>query len=467
MEKEHRSLSFRISLYISLAAFLYTLAASTLQIWNSYRGEIEEIEADLLYIDKSYRSFITNSLFNYDLDQLHLEIQGILEIPYMEYVEVIDKSLSEEQRYSRGNPDLSRDRQLRTPLLYQRGDEHFDLGELIVSVSYSSLIENIRNEAGFILGLNIATIILLAATSIVLMRISISTKLTVMADFTRSIDLNTLDKTLKIRKRANRGEQDELDYVAQAINTLIERLREDIHQRKLVEEDLREMIYIASHDLQVPIVSIEAYASELLEDFSESLHGDGEYCLKRLKTNAVRMHTLVLSLLDLSRLNTKSFPDEWIDTGKMTENILKDLQISFEKSGASFHINGHLADIYGDRVRIEGVFRNIIVNALKFASTKISLSYTPERKTFVFCDNGIGIPEDQLEKIFKPGERLKQIDNEGAGMGLTFCKKVISKHGGDIYAESSGEKRGSCFTIVLPKKRLREKTAFKEENKNE
>ncbi|MCP4687152.1 MAG: hybrid sensor histidine kinase/response regulator, partial [Desulfobacterales bacterium] len=67
-------------------------------------------------------------------------------------------------------------------------------------------------------------------------------------------------------------------------------------------------------------------------------------------------------------------------------------------------------------------------------------------------DNGVGIPKNQLEKIFSPAERLKMMDVEGVGMGLTFCAKVIRQHGGKIWAESEGVNRGATFYFILDPK---------------
>ncbi len=70
-------------------------------------------------------------------------------------------------------------------------------------------------------------------------------------------------------------------------------------------------------------------------------------------------------------------------------------------------------------------------------------------KTFFVKDDGIGIPVSQLEKIFKPGERLKLIDADGVGMGLTFCNKVVQPHNGKIWAESDGIEKGATFYFTL------------------
>lgn len=206
------------------------------------------------------------------------------------------------------------------------------------------------------------------------------------------------------------------------------------------------MVYVASHDLQVPLVSMEGYASELLENYHNKLDEDGHYCLTRLKSNANRMHKLVLSLLDISRLNTIRKEYQSFNLTHLIEKIISDLSLTIEKKQAIVEIEP-LPDLYADKIRIESVFRNIIANALVYGGKNILVA---AKDNCIFVkDDGIGIPAGQSERIFEPGERLKVISTEGVGMGLTFCKKVIEQHGGQIRASSEGQGKGTTFYIQL------------------
>jgi len=227
----------------------------------------------------------------------------------------------------------------------------------------------------------------------------------------------------------------------------------DITERKQAEESIKalnqsleEMVYIASHDLQTPLVSMQGYASELLEDYKDRLDDNGVYCLTRLRANAQRMHALVLSLLDISRLNTKKYPYESFDPRKLVDNAIHDLSLAIERAEAQIEVE-EMPPIYGDRQRIAGVFRNLLSNAIVYGGKHITVGFKDE--VYYVKDDGIGIPENQLEKIFTPGERLKFADAEGVGMGLTFCQKVINQHGGKIWAESEGTNKGTTFYFTL------------------
>ncbi|MDM8555725.1 PAS domain S-box protein [Desulfococcaceae bacterium HSG7] len=227
----------------------------------------------------------------------------------------------------------------------------------------------------------------------------------------------------------------------------------DITENKQAEEkiqelnqSLEEMVYVTSHDLQVPLISMEGYTSELLDSYKELLDEEGVYCLTRLQANARRMHTLVLSLLDMSRLNTKINPPTVFEAREVIDHAIWDSELLIEKSKTKIELK-NVPRIFGDKLRIITVFRNLITNAILYGGDKIIIGY--QDKNFYIQDNGIGIPKNQLEKIFSPTERLKMVDVEGVGMGLAFCKKVIRQHGGEIWAESEGMNKGATFYFML------------------
>lgn len=234
----------------------------------------------------------------------------------------------------------------------------------------------------------------------------------------------------------------------------------DITNRLKIEKDLQEtnqqleeMVYIASHDLQVPLVSMDGYAGELLENYGDKLDEEGLYCLNRLQSNSRRMHKLVLSLLDISRLNTVDNYFSSFSLDELVGKIEMDMSLLFEKENIAID-RGALPDLHADRSRIEGVFRNLILNAISYGGKHISIGAKGHEITV--SDDGIGIPESQLERIFQPGERLKMNKAEGVGMGLTFTRKVIEQHGGTIRALSEGKGKGSSFTISFPDNIIRE-----------
>ena len=256
------------------------------------------------------------------------------------------------------------------------------------------------------------------------------------------------------------GSRDEIGRLAQAFNAMTRTIRqsyaaleEEITVRKQAEAalqatnaSLEEMVYIASHDLQTPLLSMEGFAGEILENYQDALDTQGMHQLERIQANARRMHKLVLSLLDISRLNTI---ENWCTTfsaGDVVDSVLRDLALTIEHAGATVEIED-LPRMYGDQQRIEGVFRRLISNALTYRGKQVTIGC--QDGVYVVKDDGIGIYADQLQKIFKPGEQLKDIHTEGVGMGLTFCQKVITQHHGRIWAESEGVGKGAAFYFEI------------------
>lgn len=290
------------------------------------------------------------------------------------------------------------------------------------------------------------------------------------------IDLNpgfTSDSLRKLLSQLKNEEQNQISYISShqrkdgsiyPVETFLQKAIFELHQvyvaftndiskrvadEKAIKEsnkNLQDMIYIASHDLQVPLVSMEGYASELLENYKSSLDDEGVYCLTRLQNNAQRMHKLVLSLLDISRLNTRAVQLSKFDLNETINKIIQDLSLTIEKNKTNIVIN-KLPNLYADKERIESVFRNLIQNSIIYDGENIIIGCIND--IIYVKDDGIGIPRDQLNKIFLPGERLKIKKIDGVGMGLTFCKKVIEQHNGKIWAESEGNGKGSCFKLKL------------------
>jgi PAS domain S-box-containing protein len=210
------------------------------------------------------------------------------------------------------------------------------------------------------------------------------------------------------------------------------------------KSNMEDIVYLASHDLQTPLISIEGLSSELIENYSDKLDEEGVHCLKRLHANAIRMHNLVISLLKISNLITGSAKAERFVLNDVVDKIIEDLELHIINANAKINV-GTLPEILADKQRIESVLRNIIVNAINYGGKNIDISYS-QSKLFI-KDNGIGIPAEQLQRVFAPGERLKMVEVEGIGMGLVYCQKVISQMNGKIWIESEGINRGATVII--------------------
>lgn len=243
-------------------------------------------------------------------------------------------------------------------------------------------------------------------------------------------------------------------------------ISEDITERKNVEEELirsnsekeqaEVFAYLASHDLQEPLQKIISF-SELLKAYKNgNLDAKCRDYLERMQNSARRMTQLVQDLLNLSRITTKKPCLETVDLKKVLQEVLLDLELRLEKTGARVE-SDTLSMIRADRSQMYQLFQNLISNALKFRKKgeppliQITSRLLEDGWLEIkFQDNGIGFEERDFERIFKPFERLhSSAEYEGSGIGLALCQRIVSRHRGRITAESAlGQ--GASFTIVLP-----------------
>jgi two-component system, chemotaxis family, sensor kinase Cph1 len=227
--------------------------------------------------------------------------------------------------------------------------------------------------------------------------------------------------------------------------------------------ELEDFTAIASHDLQEPLRKIEAFGEMLVSKSGSSLDEEGRDYLKRMQGAADRMTKLINSLLSYSRVTTKARSLKPVDLNEIVKTAMSNLEIRLRETKGEISV-GNLPIVEADEVQMIQLFQNIIGNALKFRpegrAPRISIDLTSpvlqdRREEAAFYeidirDNGIGIDEHQIERIFEPFERLHgRNEYEGAGMGLAICRKIMEHHGGAIAAKSSPG-NGTAFTLKFP-----------------
>jgi len=230
--------------------------------------------------------------------------------------------------------------------------------------------------------------------------------------------------------------------------------------------ELDAFAYIASHDLKEPLRGIHNYSNFLLEDYAEVLNSEGVDKLHTLIKLTKRMEDLINALLHFSRLGRQELTFQSLNLNQSLESIAELFTVSKGGENIEIRIPRSLPNIVGDRVLLEEVFTNLISNAFKynnqsekwveigFLDPESSTSSPPSKNqllTFYVRDNGIGIQEKHLDTIFRIFKRLHGLNKYGGGtgVGLTIVKKIIERHHGMIWIESSyGE--GSTFYFTLP-----------------
>ncbi|MGA2027793.1 MAG: ATP-binding protein [Syntrophobacteraceae bacterium] len=239
-----------------------------------------------------------------------------------------------------------------------------------------------------------------------------------------------------------------------------EALRSNMARLELVNAELQEFAFVASHDLQEPLRKIHTFCDMAKKRCAPVLDGTSQEYLDRVLDSASRMRRLLSDLLQFSQVATRHEPFKRIDLAKIVQEASDVFEASIKNTGALVDIE-NMPAIEADESQMLRLFQNLIGNALKFHGAG-----TPRIKVYgklngrgiceLFVkDNGAGFDPQFAELIFKPFQRLhRRSEYDGTGMGLAICRKIVERHGGTIMAESE-QGKGSTFIIRLPVKQNR------------
>ncbi len=222
-------------------------------------------------------------------------------------------------------------------------------------------------------------------------------------------------------------------------------------------EELEQFAYVASHDLQEPLRMVTSYLQLLEQRYEKHLDADAKEFIAFAVNGALRMRSLITDLLVYSRIQRNQTEFTLVAMEDIIELALYNLQLAIEDSGAVI-THDPLPEIMANRVQMTQLLQNLIGNALKFrgeASPQIHIGVKRESLQWEFSvsDNGIGIEQEYLERIFIIFQRLHaRNEYPGTGIGLAICKKIVDKHGGQIYAQSTLG-NGTTFRFTIPVKR--------------
>jgi len=218
-------------------------------------------------------------------------------------------------------------------------------------------------------------------------------------------------------------------------------------------KDLEQFANIASHDLQEPLRMVSGFLQILQSGYQDKLDAKANEYINFARDGAQRMSTMVTDLLAYSRVGRTELVYRSIDLRMPVRLAISMLRRSVGESGAKITI-GDLPTVKADSGQIAQVFQNFLANAIKFHSDRpleIEIGSRRDGDSWVIWlkDNGIGLDVTQSHRIFEMFQRLHPIGKyPGSGIGLAICKKIVERHGGRIWVESSpGEGSTFCFTI--------------------
>jgi PAS domain S-box-containing protein len=220
--------------------------------------------------------------------------------------------------------------------------------------------------------------------------------------------------------------------------------------------ELEQFTYIASHDLQEPLRMVGSYTQLLEQRYASQLDDDAREFLRYAQEGASRMRDLINALLAYSRLDTQVQDFRRISMDQVLTLSVANLRESISSTNAEV-TRGPMPEVDGDPVQLGQVLQNLIGNSLKFHGPEPPHVWVEAERRgpewrFSVRDDGIGILPEYQERIFIMFQRLHSREEyPGTGIGLAVCKKVVERHGGKLWVESTGRPgEGTSFFFTLP-----------------
>lgn len=231
--------------------------------------------------------------------------------------------------------------------------------------------------------------------------------------------------------------------------------------------EMEEMLHVVSHDLRSPMTAVYGFmhiALDELEDLRAAIDekgdadgaGQGARIAKPLEDairSIERLNGMVQRLLDFSRVARLDYEIEPLDMNTLAREVVDSLGFHAREKGIEVRI-AHLPDAVGDRVQVEAVFRNLVDNAIKYMGDgerrriEVGCRASGGETIWFVRDTGVGMTAEQCAKAFLPFRRFRTDAAPGEGIGLSYVRKIVERHGGRIWVESA-EGEGTTFSFTL------------------
>ena len=481
-------LAFRLMGAILLISSVITLVAILLLLAREFDKGLSDMERNLEQVELTALPGITRSLWNFDEEQLRVQLEALLRLQEVTGAEVQWQDWNGQTRSLLvGNPRNSAESQRTNsyPIIYRRRDGSAEsLGELHIQLSRDALYQRVGEHAAFIILFQTVKTLIIAVVIMLLMRHMLARHLRAIASYARELSITRLHHPLKLPRQ--NMQRDELQDIADAINEMRESLRNDIVRREQTEEALAaerlqrekneeqriraesasqaksEFLATMSHEIRTPMNGIigvldllaNSDLTERQRHYVELMQHSGDNLI------AVLNDILDFSKIEAGQLSLESTP---VDIQSLTEDAVSAFAGVARQQSLDLIIDVTVSEfrwVYGDPVRLRQILLNLINNAVKFTReghvlVRVSeqLLNSGQRGLHIEVqDTGVGIAADQQQRIFDVFTQADQSTARrfgGTGLGLAVCRRLTELMSGEIGVISTpGE--GSCFWLELP-----------------
>jgi len=270
-------------------------------------------------------------------------------------------------------------------------------------------------------------------------------------------DGSTLPVEISLSTFASNGEACAVAVVRDVteLRQMSRELKLNNQQLKRSNAELEQFAYVASHDLQEPLRTIAGYTQLLQRRYAHKLDKEATEYIDFAVGGVKRMQSLICDLLTYSRVSSRSDAFVPVDLNEVMTQVLSNLEYAIDEAQALVQVNP-LPELPGDPVQLTQLLQNLLSNALKFRceGRPVEVRIAAQRDggfwRLTVQDNGIGIAAEHTDKIFVIFQRINgQERYSGTGIGLAICKRVVERHGGMIWVESTLGLGTSCHFTLL------------------
>lgn len=479
---------------IIISSSVVTLVAILLQLHSNFNDDIAALEKRLDQVRISTLASITKSLWGFDQEQLHIQINSVLDVEDVVQVKVVwhDWNNTEQtlvaSNYAYDAKELENKRSqflVRSyPLIYEDvSTPQQQLGVLTITASLRSIYDKLWERAFFTALVQGTKTLVIALFIVWLVHTLLTRHIKTIANYARNLTLETLTKPLKLKRLKVNSRSDELDNVVNAINHMRETLLDDIEQRRAIEMALlsekeekletrrqknaaedasrakSQFLATMSHEIRTPMNGVIGML-EMLRD--TPLDENQKHYVDVIHRSGETLLTIINDILDYSKIEAgkMQLEEAVFELDELVENCVQLFGASANKRQIEL-FGGVDADVpkwlKGDPTRLRQIIINLLGNAFKFTSEGfISLQVTflgtlPDGKVelcFSVQDSGIGIDTqssgDDLFDSFNQADASTTRKYGGTGLGLAICKSLAELMGGQIGVESE-KGLGSTF----------------------